>query len=235
MDGERFDVLARSLTHSGSRRAALRVLTAGVVAVALNRGRIEETLAACRGVGASCRSTTQCCRGSHCTNHACRCKEGLTRCGKRCRNTASDPDNCGGCGLSCSQKTCRAGRCVCRRQADCATGQLCAGRVCVTGAGMCLAGADICAGASFGCGAIDTCSCFQTTEGTTRCGIVGASTCGSCTSSADCDEHGPGAFCIPGAGNQGAEFPCTCPVGQGVCGAPCARSAAATAAAASDR
>ncbi|MBI5501324.1 MAG: hypothetical protein HY907_13850 [Deltaproteobacteria bacterium] len=41
------------------------------------------------------------------------CPSGTESCGGTCVNTNTDHDNCGGCGNSCGEAVCNAGRCVC--------------------------------------------------------------------------------------------------------------------------
>ncbi len=56
------------------------------------------------------------------------CPSGTTLCGSFCRNTQSDSQNCGGCGMGCaSDRTCMGGVCV----APCPTGQGLCGGTCI--------------------------------------------------------------------------------------------------------
>ena len=82
METKRFDALTRSLTGPGSRRVALRLLSAPIIAsgVALLRIRLAEathTPGACRHNGVRCTTGSECCSGR------CKRKRGTTK--KFCR------------------------------------------------------------------------------------------------------------------------------------------------------
>ena len=82
MDPSRFDVLARRLAGSGTRRDVLAAL-AGGVALPLVAGAGEVA-------------------GK---KHKKKCKNGLKRCNKACVDSNTDSANCGKCGNVCSQTT----------------------------------------------------------------------------------------------------------------------------------
>ncbi|MEM1007840.1 MAG: hypothetical protein AAGJ35_02435, partial [Myxococcota bacterium] len=60
------------------------------------------------------RCERSCTNGKSCVEGVCRlvCKEDRLLCGERCVDTTKDAQHCGGCGLRCSSKVCREGRCV---------------------------------------------------------------------------------------------------------------------------
>ncbi len=99
----------------------------------------------------------------------------------------------------------------------CPKGRICAGGACVLGQGACPTGADSCNFSAYVCGGVGAapCICVATTEGDTRC-VQGTATytCGSCTTSDDCANLGPGAVCVRGGGT-------CCSPDQNVCLAPC--------------
>jgi hypothetical protein len=69
-----------------------------------------------------------------CTNGSCQCPQGLANCNGGCVDTATDPQNCGGCGKTCSPPyygalmVCVNGVCG---LSTCPTGQLLCSGVCV--------------------------------------------------------------------------------------------------------
>lgn len=66
------------------------------------------------GVGDPCVASSECHAGSACYDGQCLCLPGLIACGKRCRDLATDPRNCGGCGHKClaAQPCCTQGACT---------------------------------------------------------------------------------------------------------------------------
>lgn len=94
MPGDRVvDKVARVLAGARSRRG---VLGAGVAALAVVVGR--DPMGAARK----------------------RCRNGRTRCGRRCRNLQTDRTACGGCGVRCAAgERCDAGRCCPAGQVNC--------------------------------------------------------------------------------------------------------------------
>ena len=114
MEGSsRLDALARDLAGGRvSRRTALRRFAGGAVGIALPTALIAEpALARCppsRKCGSKC-----CPPGQRCKNRKCKCKGGLTKCGRKCFDVANDPVNCGVCGRACAPgQTCTAGQCT---------------------------------------------------------------------------------------------------------------------------
>lgn len=57
--------------------------------------------------GSGCSSATQC-QSGNCSNNLC-CAAGQTACNLSCKNTATDPANCGGCGTICPGLRCTSG------------------------------------------------------------------------------------------------------------------------------
>lgn len=145
--------------------------------------------------------------------------------GKRCGD-----DGCGvSCGTCSGGAVCQGGECSCpngrvRCAGNCCDrGQICVAGTCRTGQGTCATGADSCIADTIFCDLNPTCVCFQSTEGTTRCGQphIPETMCGNCTSSASCaaDFPGtPGIFCaVDTTGPAG----CGCNPGDRTCVPPC--------------
>ena len=107
------DALARDLAGGRvSRRTALKRAIGGAAGLAVPSVLIAEpALARCpssRKCGSKC-----CPPGQRCKNRKCKCKRGLTKCGRKCVNAATDPVNCGACGRACAAgQTCVAGQCT---------------------------------------------------------------------------------------------------------------------------
>jgi hypothetical protein len=103
----------------------------------------------------------------------------------------------------------------CEDNHDCCSGR-CTRRKCRPGPHTCRAGDTSCPAAAGGCNSNPNCRCQVSVEGNTRCaGDRISSTCGSCSSSADCGFFGPQAFCADISG-------CGCGAGQErVCVNPC--------------
>ena len=98
------------------------------------------------------------------------------------------------------------------KKATCPLGTTCEAGACVNWQGTCQTGLDTCATrAMYVCNGNRTCSCFTSTEGTTRCGLASLgnpSVCGQCQSTADCVAAfpaDPGVFC---ARTVGTAFCC---------------------------
>jgi hypothetical protein len=114
----------------------------------------------------------------------------------------------------------RKPRCPAERRCGktcCSNGKICAGDACALGQGACPTGADSCSFSAYVCGGVGAapCLCVASTEGNTRC-VQGTASyiCGSCTTSDDCADFGPGAVCV-----RGGDY--CCGAGQNVCLAPC--------------
>lgn len=119
----------------------------------------------------------------------------------------------GFCIVPCDRVCPPTGCCV---NADCGAGQICSQGQCVTGAGTCQAGQDLCGatgGGGVSCNANANCDCFSAVNSGTRCGGVFAGDCGACAKDDDCAQHGPGAFCTGATG--------CCPGGGRRCVLPC--------------
>ena len=112
-----------------------------------------------------------------------------------------------------------------KERCDCPKGQICVNDTCVTGAGTCAAGATTCgrpSNAPLTCNNSPSCVCRQSASGQTRCGKdpLGEA-CGQCTTDAQCESFGVGAFCVISTTNTPGVF-CSCATpGQGFCQLPC--------------
>jgi len=108
MDADRFDVLVRTLSRTGSRRAAFGALTGGALAA------VAAPVAA---------------------KHKKKCKKPRLLCSGTCTNVQKDPLNCGHCGHACDvNESCAAGVCACTP--DCA-GKHCGDDGCGGSCGTC--------------------------------------------------------------------------------------------------
>jgi hypothetical protein len=151
-----------------------------------------------------------CAESEVCLDGVCGCAAGDKPCGDVCCTIGSCIDD------ACCPDTQTCG------DTCCAAGQICADSIiglCVVGQGTCPAGADSCDGNSVTCNSPETCGCFQSTSGATRCGKIAATAeCGQCSIDADCETllGEPGAFCV-----QDFSGSCLCEQGENVCGIPC--------------
>ena len=106
------------------------------------------------------------------------------------------------------------------KKATCPAGSDCMGGACVNWQGTCQTGFDTCeTRAMYVCNGNRGCTCYTSTEGTTRCGVASLGSpgaCGQCRSTADCRAAfpaDPGVFC---AETAGAAF-CCGGTGDGFC------------------
>src|SRR5215216_1797836 len=81
MDGQDFDLVSKWLATCGSRRATLRGLAAGALALGLGRLSLEAALADCKKLGKKCAKNGDCCAGAQCKRNKCVCKGGNASCG----------------------------------------------------------------------------------------------------------------------------------------------------------
>ena len=238
MDDQRFDRLARSLAQRTSRRSVLRAAAAGAAAGVLARGTTasaqvdcEAPLIDCNGVcvdlltdmdncgdcGAICESglVQVACIGGECVRTSC--PAALPRqCGVTvddCVDPATDPNNCGDCGVVCASGVCIGGACgscaegqttcvgycadTCCDTDNCgACGVVCpTGSTCFEGVCDCPSGDCGCAEGQIECGGICIDSCCDNNN-CGGCGIVctGGDTCfeGICgCPSGNCDDPEP--------------------------------------------
>lgn len=115
METERFVALMRRLrgTEATRRAAGRRLAGLGLGAIFLRHTGIEESAAACAGVGKPCSQERRCCAGAGCSRGRCACKKGFTRCGTRCVDVDRDPKHWGSCGFACPKGAiCAAPFCV---------------------------------------------------------------------------------------------------------------------------
>jgi hypothetical protein len=122
------DAIARDFASGAiSRRTALRRF-AGVGLGALLPGALfaDEAFARCPK---DRRCNGRCCpKHGHCARGKCKCDRGYTKCGSKCRNLKTDPQNCGACGHACDAgETCVGGACV---SALCGNAQIDPGEQC---------------------------------------------------------------------------------------------------------
>ena len=119
MDHDRFDGLTRSLAPgSPSRRRLLGGFAASAGAALLGGLGWRSSSAACTKAGRPCRRNDDCCDGSVCHQHRCRCAPSLQRCRDgRCRRTCNDPGpTCAATGETCDPE----GAACCNDRAVCA-------------------------------------------------------------------------------------------------------------------
>lgn len=143
MDSSRFDALTRSLhRHDSSRRALLCAVAGGLAAAGLASVPIADAA----------------------RRKKKKCKNGTTRCGKKCVDLSSSAKNCGTCKNSCPFAiACVASTCVlrsvgeaCDIDSQCLTGQcsLTDPQTCRIGnckvVGTCASEAECCDGICFG-------------------------------------------------------------------------------------
>jgi len=223
MDDRRFDDLTRVLGTRQSRRAALRAVVGGVMAVIAGGGgapHVDAALTTCFAHGHACGKDRQCCSGRCTPKNGCKCPASTTPCGNRscctagqvcsggvcatpcagnCTGKTCGDDGCGGsCGTCIAPQTCGgggvAGQCGCTPISSCPTG--------------------VCGSMPDGCGGIVTCAPCQPGACETSCGdgvcgppctpncsgiTCGADgcggTCGSCAPPESCGGGGVGGLC----------------------------------------
>jgi hypothetical protein len=173
----------------------------------------------CGGCDAQCEGATSVCgrlaEGGHACLEAC-ADPAPDRCGDRCYDTATDPDNCGGCGVSCrldnASVVCLRGEC---RVGDCLAGFADCDGVPVNGCETRTSDNDThCGGCGVACTAAPnaTASCregacaFECTDGFANCDemrangcetpVVSSGACGSCGSV--CEPANASGECIAG-------------------------------------
>jgi hypothetical protein len=111
MEASQFDALTRALVGTTPRRSLL--IAAGGAFAALAARFSPDVAAGCAKVGQKCGKGKHCCGGARCRHGRCRCPNGWLVCGEDglCRDLATDPNNCGGCGQTCATGCCAAGAC----------------------------------------------------------------------------------------------------------------------------
>ena len=141
----------------------------------------------CAGSQTCCGGTcTSCPTGGVCSGSSCVCPAGQSNCHGTCKNTTSDPTNCGTCGHVCAAgETCVSGACTCGSHGDCPAGQSCCGGMCVneqTDTQNCGACGHACS-AGQGC-CSGTCTNLTTTSNCGTCGTTCSGTTPACCSGA---------------------------------------------------
>jgi glucosylceramidase len=168
-------------------------------------------VAACTNSGAAGNGPT----GSTGAGGSNSCVSGATPCGSECVNTASDPNNCGACGISCNGgRTCQNSQCQCQAglldcsgscvasdathcgncSTMCQANQVCSNNTCSSG----------CTGGQVLCGT----ACVDTTSSDANCGTCGHA-CGAnqhCVSS-NCVDGGTTGTGAGGSGGAGGSTP----------------------------
>lgn len=91
------------------------------------------------------------------------CGGGLVDCGNTCAELSSDPNNCGGCGISCGPDECIGGQCTTI--------------ACVDDGASCSVDADCC---SDFCATDGACGCIPNGDSTTFCNLDSDCCSGSC-------------------------------------------------------
>ena len=111
MDDFTFDAVARAVAAGASRRQALRLLAAGALTAWLPR----RALAAPARQGTECEAGLTYCPGANgafvCVVGDCVCGD-LIYCNGMCADVATDPSNCGACGVVCTSGVCDGGGCT---------------------------------------------------------------------------------------------------------------------------
>jgi hypothetical protein len=191
----------------------------------------------CMACGHGCPGTT--CESSSCTNT---CQQGFVDCNKNvvdgCEvNPASDPANCGNCGITCGFKLeCVKGYCVCPTgTADCDSGKengcetdITSDKSSCNGCGKACASGQLCADSKCEC-AVGLLDCNANPSDGCEASVTADDTCGSCA--LDCGPHG---LCVAAgtcgcasgyldcdAQVPGCETPVSDPANCGTCGVAC--------------
>jgi hypothetical protein len=181
MDPSRFDATLRRFAASAGRRDAVRSLTA------LGLGALAGLAGLGTGAAASTRKKRQRCRGKkiRCGRGCCKTNGSRpdccpTRKSKVCTNLATDPANCGACGITCDEgKVCAGGLCwlPCPEASGCFGAKLCeGGNLCVAVDGVAVCAVSATCDQLTGC-TIDPAACPAGTTCAAICCGADANTC----------------------------------------------------------
>ena len=224
MDDRQFDRLAQRLASGLDRRTLTAALGAALAGAGL---AAAEGVADAKGKGKHRRHRDHGDGGNHVDGGSGgqgvapakkkKCKNGTTKCGKKCRDLSADPANCGACGHACgSGQGCSSGSCA----TGCGAPNTLCGQSCVNTQ----TDESHCGGCGHACGGDETCcngSCLNTQTDGANCGGCGHA-CGSgescqsgqCqTASCGAGEFLCGGSCVPSVGDN----PCCT---QADCGGP---------------
>lgn len=242
MDHQQFDLLARAVSSSSTRRQTLRYLMAGAIlglwpkasraaqdatpeAATCPEGLtycaesgdcvdLQTDLANCGACGSICESGLV---GVECRNGECvraDCPEGIEYCGAvdLCRNLSVDPEHCGACGNACASGVCIEG--VCSPDAsNCEDGQTNCGGACID---TCCDN-DNCGACGIACPSGTTCFEGICDCPSGLCCAEGEIICGDTCVATCCDNNNCGACGnVCSGGETCFEGQCGCP--SGVCG-----------------
>jgi hypothetical protein len=208
MDGQRFDVLLRSLSLARSRRGLGRAC-----GVALAMLGVPGLVHLAAEDGAAKRKKRKRRKKSSGTG----CAGGLASCDGACVDLKTDADHCGGCGEACvTGESCCRWNCVDTNKSEdhCGEcGNACDnGEVCVAGQCSSCTQGFVCGGTVPFCNTQYTCGCTSVLEGGVVCGSAFCSN-ETCASTAYCvNTYGPFAVCqAPGTGCCGQKCVLPCP------------------------
>ena len=197
MEDVRFDRLVRGIADGATRRSMLALLLGGFVIPALPGATIDARQRRARHAVQSEKKRKK------------KCASGLTTCvlklGRKrkkifCKDTQTDPFNCGGCGQTCATgQVCQDGTCTCNGMlcTGCCDGTICrsgnANHVCGANGTVC----QVCTGGSSCQNGVCTCptgqtycagACVDTKTDAANCGACGV----KCSSTETCGGGNPG-------------------------------------------
>jgi hypothetical protein len=145
MDGPCFDALAKAWSTTRPRRALLKGLAGSIGAGLLVARGAKRAAAACTQYGRTCGRHGDCC-SENCVEGKCACRDGKSRCGKRCVDLRYNETHCGACDTPCPEdQQCRDGQCSCAQYGTACTGDgACCSKNCEQGQCACPKGRTRC-------------------------------------------------------------------------------------------